>query len=202
MDKHVYIVFSATPYTIGRLIRRFTGEDYNHVSIALDRDLQQMYSFARRYYRTPFYGGFVRESRARYHVNGIPSQIKICSLEVSPEDHRQLAQRLEQMYQRREEFLYNHLSVVTIPFHRLVHLKDAAVCTEFVAGQLHKLGMDIDPKKYYSVGTLEKLLQDHTVYSGDAPAAPEGDEVFFAPNPVPPFTTTRAFGKLLRRLGK
>lgn len=202
MDKHVYVIFSATPYKIGRLIRRFTGETYNHVSIALDGELQQMYSFARRYYHTPFYGGFVHESRGRYHVNGVPSQIRICRLPVSAEDYARLAERLAQMYERREEFLYNHLSIVTIPFRRLVHLKDAQVCTEFVVNQLFQLGIAVDPRRYYSVGTLEKLLAAQTIYIGDAFAAPEGDDPFFAPHPVPYFTTARAFGKLLYRIVK
>ena len=202
MERHVYIVFSSTPYRIGKFIRRFTGETYNHVSISLDRELTQMYSFARRFYRTPFFGGFVRESRARYHLNGVPSQIKICSLSVSREDYEQLAERLAAMYERREHYLYNHLSVLTIPFHRLFLLKDAYVCSEFVAGQLQQLGMPLNAKQYYSVGTLEKLLEDKVIYTGDALPAEETDNGFFAHHPVPYFTTLRCFGKLLCRIGK
>lgn len=202
MQRYVYIVFSATPYKIGKLIRQVTKERYNHVSLALDRELENMYSFARRYYHTPFYGGFVRESRARYHLNGIPSQVKICRIPVSEEDYTELAQRLETMYARREEFLYNHISVLTIPFRRLVHLKDAAICTEFVAGQLQELGMAVDARKYYSVGALEKLLDVQAVYEGDAPPALQEDPAFFARHPVPYFTTTRAFGRLLYRMVK
>lgn len=201
MEQYVYIVFSSTPYKIGKLIRGFTGERYNHVSISLDRDLTQMYSFARRYYRTPFYGGFVKESRARYHLNGTPSQIKICRLAVSQESYDQLAARFCAMYERREQLLYNHLSVVTIPFHRLIHLKDARICSEFVVEQLHHLGMPINPRRYYSVGTLEKLLEDRQVYTGDA-LPPDDDDSFFDRHPVPYFTTIRSFGQLLCRIGK
>lgn len=197
----VYIVFSSTPYKIGKLIRRFTGESYNHVSISLDKELTRMYSFARRFYRTPFYGGFVKESRARYHLKGIPSQIKICRLAVSDEDHAALTKRLQAMYERREQYLYNHLSVVTIPFQRLVLLKDAHVCTEFVAHQLQQLGLPVDPKKYYSVGALERLLEDSVIYVGDALPA-DGDDPFFDPHPVSHFTTLRSFGRLLCRIGK
>lgn len=202
MARSVYIVFSSTPYKIGKLIRRFTGEAYNHVSLSLDRELRQMYSFARHYYRTPFYGGFVHESRARYHLNGTPSQIKICQLSVPDDAYAALAERLAAMYDRREQYLYNHLSVVTIPFRRLVHLKDARVCSEFVAEQLHSLGLPVDPKKYYSVGTLEQMLAHSVIYTGDALPADEGDDPFFARHPVPLFTTTRAFGRLLHRLIK
>ena len=202
MEPYVYVVFSSTPYRIGKMIRCFTGESYNHVSISLDRELAQMYSFARRFYRTPFYGGFVRESKARYSPKGIPSQIKICRLQVSAEAYAQLEARLNAMYNRREQLLYNHLSIFTIPFRRLFLVKDAHVCSEFVAQQLHLLGMPLNPRKYYSVGTLEKLLEEHVIYTGDAPQADTADDPFFARHPVPCFTTLRSFGKLLCRIGK
>lgn len=202
MEKYVYVVFSATPYRIGKCIRRFTGESYNHVSISLDRTLTQMYSFARRFYRTPFYGGFVKESRDRYHLKGVPSRIKICRLPVSEQEYDRLAERMNAMYERREQLLYNHLSVFTIPFRRLVLIKDAQVCTEFVAGQLQELGLPVDCKKYYSVGELEKMLSKDVIYTGDALPAEETDNVFFSRHPVPYFTTLRFFGKLLCRVGK
>ena len=40
MDNAVYIVFSATPTGMGRLIRRATRNRYNHVSLSLSRDIR------------------------------------------------------------------------------------------------------------------------------------------------------------------
>lgn len=199
MEQHIYIVFSSTPYLIGKAIRGFTREKYNHVSISLDQELTQMYSFARRFYRTPFYGGFVKESKARYHVKGVPAKIKICRLPVSEEDYEALAARLDSMYQRREQFLYNHLSVLTVPFHRLLPVRDTCICSEFVVQQLCLLGMPLNPKKYYSVGSLEKLLAKYEIYTGDALPAEKPDEDFFKLHPVPHFTTVRTFSRLLHR---
>lgn len=199
MEQHVYIVFSSTPYLVGKVIRGFTREQYNHVSISLDRELTQMYSFARRFYRTPFYGGFVKESRARYHLKGVPARIRICRLPVSRQAYEALAARLADMYRRREQLLYNHLSVLTVPFHRLLPIRDACICSEFVAQQLSLLGMPLDPRKYYSVGTLAKLLETYEIYTGDALPVETPDEDFFKPHPVPFFTTTRTFSKLLHR---
>ena len=82
MSNYIYVVFSSTPYKIGKTIRMLTGEKYNHVSISLDAELTQMYSFARRYYKTPFYGGFVKESLSRYQLNQNKATIKICKMGV------------------------------------------------------------------------------------------------------------------------
>ncbi|MGN0978699.1 MAG: hypothetical protein ACI4PH_11640, partial [Faecousia sp.] len=69
--KYLYVLFSATPYRMGYWIRRVTGEPYNHVAIATEETLRELYAFARKYYRAPFYGGFVREHPSRYHHNGV-----------------------------------------------------------------------------------------------------------------------------------
>ena len=55
MDNAVYIVFSATPTGTGRLIRKATRNQYNHVSLSLNRDIRKMYSFARIHRAIPLY---------------------------------------------------------------------------------------------------------------------------------------------------
>jgi len=95
---NIYVVFSATPYLIGKAIRHVTGQTYNHVSIALDENLAQMYGFARRFYRTPLYGGFVKETLSRYQVNGKATQICVCKLPVTEDQYNALAARLNIMF--------------------------------------------------------------------------------------------------------
>ena len=43
------------------LIRLYTGAEYSHVSIALDEDLNEMYSMGRKYSYIAFLGGLVKE---------------------------------------------------------------------------------------------------------------------------------------------
>lgn len=201
-DKYIYIVFSATPYAIGRTIRRLTGDAYNHVSVSLDQDLKQMYGFARRYYRLPLYGGFVKECVSRYHIKGRSAQVRICRLQVSPEQFDTVHRELSRMYQNREHYLYNHLSVLSTPLHRPIRLRDAYTCVEFGVQLLHRLGIDLDPDRYYSVGDLEKLLRPYAVYTGPIPETDMYDAVFFTPRPLPHpvLTTLGAFFALFERI--
>lgn len=177
---YMYVVFSSTPYKIGRLIRRFTGETYNHVSISLDETLSSMYSFARRYYHTPFYGGFVRESLSRHHLRGQTSTVMICKLPISRKQYCRLQRKLRNMYDHRDRYLYNHLSVLTLPFGRLVPVKDAYICSQFCAMLLNAAGYPIDYRKYCSVGQLAEKLSAYTVYTGPIPEG-EYDAEFYAP---------------------
>lgn len=200
---HIYVVFSATPYIIGRAIRKITGEKYNHASIALDPDLTQMYSFARRFYRTPLYGGFVKESRARYHLGNKASQICICKIPVTQEQYTAIDYKLTTMYSRADAYIYNHISALGAMLRRQIPAKDAYTCVEFCTRILHDLGMDVDPAKYHSVCDLEQLLSEHVIYTGPMPADGKDDTAYYAKRPVssPTWVTLREIFKLLPRLG-
>lgn len=54
--KKIYIVLAHTGTLLSRIIKIRTGAEYTHSSIALDEDLEQMYSFGRKYSYIAFYG--------------------------------------------------------------------------------------------------------------------------------------------------
>jgi len=201
-QKYLYIVFSSTPNKMGRMIRSFTGCPYNHVSLALEESLCFMFSFARRYYRTPFYGGFVKESIDRYHIRGKTAAIRVCRLPVSEAQHKALDAHLTDMLERQDQYLYNHLSAFALPFRRRVNIRDAYICVDFVAELLRSAGIALDPQENYSVGQLEQLLRPYLFYTGPAPDARIHDTTYFAPRPIPHpvIATALAFGELVSRL--
>ena len=199
---YIYIVFSSTPNRVGRIVRKVTGETYNHVSIALDENLSRMYGFARRYYHTPLYGGFVRESLSRYQQNGQVARISICRLPVSEQQYTTLEEQLSHMYKNRQHYLYNHLSALSAMAHRRISARDAYTCIEFCVKILYQLGIDVDPKKYYTVCDIKNLLNNYCIYTGPVPVG-DYDADFYQTNPVPfpVFSTLRDMFKLLPRLG-
>jgi len=63
MEKHyLYIVLTRTNSTVSKLIGLFTKDEYTHAAISLDKDLNNMYSFARKYTFNPFIGRFKHEN--------------------------------------------------------------------------------------------------------------------------------------------
>lgn len=184
-QKYLYVLFSATPYRMGRWIRFVTGEPYNHVSIATGKDLTCLYSFARRYYRTPFYGGFVTEDPCRYIHNGKAANIRLYRLPLTGRQWQYLQDMLEDMKEHADRYLYNHLSAMAAPLHRKVRVGKAFTCTEFTVNVLSKLGFDFDPNRFYTVGGIASRLTAYHIYTGDFPADRSSDSSFFHPNPVP-----------------
>ena len=197
-QKYLYVVLSRTPYKIGKLIRVFTREAYNHASIALSLD-GGMYSFARRHCCKALYAGFVKESVARYHLNDEPAQIQVFRLPVTPEQHLSIANILERMYEHRYQYLYNHLSAISAMWKKLTPAKNALICVEFCIHILHRIGYDVDPDRYYSVCELGKLLDGNCIYTGPMPAPTEEDPDYFELRPVKPMSNLRSFLVLLQR---
>ena len=200
-DRYIYVILSSTPYKIGKMIRKVTRNSYNHVSIAVDQDMTQMYSFARRYCRTPLYGGFVVESASRYYRNDTCSSVKVHRIPISQEQYDGLEKRLANMTENKNRYLYNHLSVLTGLLRRPVHLRDAYTCVEFCVEILNMVGFPVVPGKYYSIGDLVHLLHPYMVYTGPMPSPDSYDTEYYARKPVPHpiWATTKSMLALVPR---
>ena len=59
--KKIYIVLTYTGTILSKIIKGYTRAEYCHVSLALDENLEEMYSFGRIHPYNPFIGGFVHE---------------------------------------------------------------------------------------------------------------------------------------------
>ena len=60
--KKIYLVLTHTGTILSRIIRIYTKDEFTHVSISLDDELNEMYSFGRLNPYNPFLGGFVHEN--------------------------------------------------------------------------------------------------------------------------------------------
>ncbi len=200
-SRFLYVLFSSTPYRMGSWIRRVTGEPYNHVSIATEADLSTLYSFARRYYHTPFYGGFVTEHPSRYHHGGTAAGICLYRLPLTREQWQKLQTILAPMRRHQERYLYNHLSALAAPLHRKIPVRDAFTCAEFTVSVLGALGFGFDPSRFYTIGAIARQLEPYHIYTGHFPDTEATDPVFFDPKPVnhPLGVSTASFLRLLWR---
>ena len=59
--KKMYIILTHTGTALSRIIKYYTKDEFSHISIALDDELKEMYSFGRVNPYNPFWGGFVHE---------------------------------------------------------------------------------------------------------------------------------------------
>lgn len=200
-QKYLYVLFSATPYRMGRFIRAVTGDEYNHVAIATEEDLSNLYAFARRFYVTPFYGGFVREHPCRYRHKGQISDTKLYRIPLTRRQWDKLQEMLFSMRKEADRYLYNHLSALLAPLHIKVRVRKAFTCAEFAVSVLSSLGFDFDTRHFYTIGDISDRLESYHFYSGKFPVIGNEDAAFFHPHPVehPLIVSTRDLLRLFWR---
>ena len=94
--KKVYIVLAHTGTILSRIIKIVTGAEYTHASIALDEDLDKMYSFGRKYSYIAFIGGFVKEgSNIGTFKRFYNTEISVYELKVTNEQYENVCQTIE-----------------------------------------------------------------------------------------------------------
>lgn len=177
----LYVVFSRTGTLMGKAIRFFTKNTYNHVSISLDDSLLQLYSFARIHRCSPFVGGFVTETPSRYLCEKNPAQIKVCRYTMEDEKYNRLVSLISFMQRHQKIYIYNSFGALSSVFGRSIKLPKTYTCLEFSADALK-----IDRIK--NIKQLENLLKDDIIYCGSyfqylynhgiSPVVDFGDEYF------------------------
>ena len=155
----IYVVFLASGYKVGQLIRFFTRGTYNHVALSLTESPEVMYSFARKNYFEPLNGGFVEETPRRYFFSGRDAQVKICRLRVPQDQYQRILAALEQFRSQAEQTRYDFLSLMLYPLRRQLHLPNSFTCIGFVLSLLEQ-------PDFLSIGQLEQRLSPETVYCG------------------------------------
>lgn len=166
----LYVVFSRTECRMGSFIRLMTHGVYNHVSISLDPRLDEVYSFSRFKYKTPFCAGFVREGAERYRNADRIANISVCRVEIDDEHMNCVMSRLSAMKANKDCYVYNMLSAAFFPLRHTVHIRDAYTCIEFAILILKTAGVKLD-ESFYSITDLYGLLSPREIYCGEYPGS-------------------------------
>ncbi len=133
MDKKIYIVLSQTGTMLSKLVRLYTGDMYNHVSIALDKELRHMYSFGRVNPYNPVIGGFVKESPTTGTFKRFyNTDVAIIELAIDGEKYDAIKAELEEMYGHKQDYHYNYKGLVLAAFGKPRRKVGCYYCSEFV----------------------------------------------------------------------
>lgn len=181
-NRYIYLIFSHTDTHMGSLIRAVTGFEFNHVSVSLSDKLNPIYSFARHYKDTPFYGGFVKESSARFIGDSRYAIVKICAIPVDEEQYLKANQYIYRLEKQCDQYIYNLASAAVFPFHINVHIEQAFTCIEFATELLRHAAIrrsNLIPH-FCSIRTLERIYNKFAIYRGKLPSGagtvPESDD--------------------------
>ncbi len=141
-NQKVYIVLSQTGTILSRILKLITRAPYNHSSLALDEDLQTMYSFGRLNPYNPFIGGFVQESPTQGTFKRFKNtKVIVLEAEVSAAAREDVGRLLAEMLRERTRYHYNYLGLFLAALHIDRKKRDCYYCSEFVKAMAERLGV-------------------------------------------------------------
>lgn len=169
MQKYIYVILSG-PLTIsGRVIRKITKNNYSHASLSLDKDLNEMYSFARFHYQNPIVGGFVHENIDNLSLKKENETfIKVFEIPVTHKQYKSIQNLIEYFHENEKRYMYNLLDLILYPTGIRCKIKDAYICSEFVAHLLKESGIEKEKIRNTRItpSQLVTILQDFECYDG------------------------------------
>lgn len=138
-QKYLYIVISQTGTLLSRILRLVTGAEYNHASISVSKDLNQMYSFGRRHPYNPFWGGFVMETPDTGTFKRFSNtKALVLAVETTDEQYKKICDFLSYMYSHKDDYHYNYIGLCLAAFHIKCRKNNCYYCSEFVGDILSK----------------------------------------------------------------
>lgn len=166
-DKTVYIILSYTGTILSKLIRIFTGAEYCHVSISLDKKLEKMYSFGRLNPYNPFIGGFVHENKKWGTFKRFKkTRCSIYSLCVSKKEYDRINKIIKNIKNDRLRYKFNILGMFVSAIHIKYQKKNSFYCAEFVKYVIENSVNDVDLPKYIKPIHFKNLENTHLLYEG------------------------------------
>lgn len=164
--KKIYIVLTYTGTILSRVIKKYTKDEFAHVSIALDQNLDKMYSFGRLNPYIPFIGGFVHENiKWGTFKRFSNTTARIYSLEVTEKQYKDLQYVIECIQNNRKGYKFNIIGLFAVGFNIRIRRKFCFYCAEFVKYVLEKANIKtelpdmIKPEDFKNIKNLNIRYQ-------------------------------------------
>jgi hypothetical protein len=168
---HVYVILTDTGTLFSRSIRCWTGKPLNHASLALDPDLDEVYSFGRLHPNNPLRAGFVREqvwgSLIREASRYTPCAIYRCRLGRT--SYAKLLSELDRFRRESSRYGYNLAGLFAVAAGVEWCRPDKFFCSQFVAHLFAAAGAPLTrkPPALTQPCDLESSPRLELVYRGD-----------------------------------
>lgn len=162
--KKIYIILTHTGTALSKIIKGFTKDEFSHVSIALDIELKEMYSFGRLNPYNPFWGGFVHEyidkgTFKRFYK----TRAKVYSLEITEQQYESIKNYIEQIKNNKENYKFNIIGLFAAGFHKKIKKQKSFYCAEFVKYVMEKADIKTDlpdivkPEDFKNINELQEI---------------------------------------------
>lgn len=165
--KTIYIVITYTGTILSKIIKMYTKSEFSHVSISLDIELNQMYSFGRLNPYNPIIGGFVHEyinkgTFKRFYK----TRARVCELRVTDEQYEIMKDTISKIEQEKDKYTFNILGLFAAGFNKKIRNNRSFYCAEFVKYVIENAGVDLRLPEIIKPEDFKYIMELETVYDG------------------------------------
>ena len=164
--KKIYIVLTHTGTMLSKIIKKYTKDEFSHISIALDIELNEMYSFGRLNPYSPLWAGFVHEYKDKGTFKRFyNTKTKIYSLEITDKQYEIIKNNIKKIQENKEEYKFNMLGLVAAGFHKKVRMDHSFYCAEFVKYIMEKAEIStglpevVKPEDFKEIDDLQEVYK-------------------------------------------
>ncbi len=169
MNDYIYLVLSQTGTRPAKFFKLITKKPYNHVSLASDIDLSEMYSFCRTYSQFIFPATFNKEVVGKGTFGkfaNIPCEIY--RIPVTSEQKEAYNEIITHFAENRNIYSYNVLGLIAIYLNIEWNRKKNFLCSQFVAYTMDKIGISLEkPFSMYTPDDFRDFPGAALVYKGE-----------------------------------
>ena len=143
-NRFIYIMLTNTYSLPTRAIGFYTRAPYNHVSIALDEHLNEMYSFGRRRPNRPLPGGFVQEKQREGTFAYFKDTLcAIYRLEITEDEYMAIKAVIAEFQAEQEHYNFNIIGCAGLAAGLPIQRRYNYFCSQFVATVLERAGVKL-----------------------------------------------------------
>lgn len=165
--KKIYIILTYTGTILSKIIKVYTKDEFSHVSIALDEELKQMYSFGRLNPYNPFWGGFVHENiNSGTFKRFKKTKTAIYSLQVNEEQYKKVEQTIKKIQESKKPYRFNVLGLFAVGLKLKIRKEHSFYCAEFVKYSLENSGIETNLPSIIRPDNFKNLKNLNLEYLG------------------------------------
>lgn len=165
--KQIYFVLTDTNTPISKIIKYFMKDEFSHVSISLDKNLNSMYSLGRLKPYNPLHGGFVHEyvdkgTFKRFYK----TKSMINYINVTDEQFEKLEKTIEETWNRRKEIKFNTIGLFAVYFKKKRKKENYFYCAEYIKYATEKSNIDLNLPELPRPENFKYLDGSKVIYKG------------------------------------
>lgn len=143
--KKIYIALMHTGTLLSNIIKCYTKDEFSHISIALDSELKEMYSFGRLHAYNPFWGSFVHEELNKGTYKRFKNtKTEVYSLVVTDEQYEKIKKVINYFKENKQKYRFNFIGLACVGINKKIKRKNRFYCAEFVKHIMKTSGVPVN----------------------------------------------------------